>query len=56
MSERRPKSLGRDGITVIVNHERAFRAREVTQPTDTDRDRAQALLPNLLDRLADRPR
>ena len=56
MIERRPRSLGRDGITVMVNHDRALRAREVEQPTKADRQRADAALPALLDQLAGRRR
>lgn len=56
MNERRAKNLGRDGITVMVNHDRALRAREISQPTQSDRDRAQEALPALLDRLAGRRR
>ena len=56
MIERRPRSLGRDGITVMVNHDRALRAREIAQPTKADRQRADAALPALLDQLAGRRR
>lgn len=56
MTDRRPRSLGRDGITVMVNHDRALRAREVAQPTKADRERADAALPALLDQLAGRRR
>ncbi len=43
--------MGRDGITIMVNHDRAMRAREVSQPTEADRRRAKDALPSLLPRL-----
>lgn len=50
----RPKSLGRDGISIMVNHDRALRAREVSQPSEADQQQAREALPSLLDRLAGR--
>ncbi|MGB3954338.1 MAG: hypothetical protein WBL05_03485 [Brooklawnia sp.] len=52
----RTRQLGRDGITVMVNHDRALRAREVALPTQADKDRAEALLPAMLDRVNGRRR
>ncbi len=57
MAEReRVRRLGRDGITVMVNHNRALRAREVSQPTAADRAKAVDALESLLARLAGRRR
>ncbi|WP_316667416.1 hypothetical protein [uncultured Propionibacterium sp.] len=46
----RRRGLGRDGITVMVDHERALRAREISRPGEALRRRAAAELPDLLAR------
>lgn len=50
------RPLGRDGITIMVNHDRALRAREISQPTAADREQAAEALPALLNRLNGRRR
>lgn len=47
----RPKSLGRDGITVMVNHDRALRAREQPRPSADEMAKADATLASLLARV-----
>ncbi|MBE6477234.1 MAG: hypothetical protein E7Z97_04060 [Propionibacteriaceae bacterium] len=50
----RRRGLGRDGITVMVNHDRALRAREISRPGETIRTRAAGELPALLARATGR--
>lgn len=51
---RERKGLGRDGITVMVNHDRALRAREISRPGEAVRDQAAGELPDLLARVRGR--
>ena len=44
------RGLGRDGITVMVNHERALRAREISRPGEAARSEAAGELSELLAR------
>ncbi|MGO4956139.1 hypothetical protein ACTQ49_02510 [Luteococcus sp. Sow4_B9] len=50
------REFGRDGVTGLVNADRALRAREVSRPTTTDRDAARGVVEALLARATGRRR
>lgn len=60
MSERphhdRPREFGRDGVSGLVNTDRALRAREVSKPTSGDHQAAERVLESLLARVQGRRR
>lgn len=45
-----PREFGRDGISGMVNRDRSIRAREVSQPSQSDYAGAEQILPRLLAR------
>ncbi|MGI5950323.1 MAG: hypothetical protein ACOX61_00540 [Brooklawnia sp.] len=50
----RPSALGRDGITVMLNHDRVVRVREVSQPTPADQAAASEAVEARMARLSPR--
>ncbi len=51
-----PRDFGRDGISSLVTHDRALRAREVSRPRPEDEAEAEAAAEAMLKRLGRRPR
>ena len=51
-----PRDFGRDGISGLVSHDRALRAREVSRPQAEDEADALAGAEAMLRRLGTRPR
>lgn len=52
----RRREFGRDGISGLVDTDRALRAREVSRPTEEDRRRAEEVLAFLVARAQGRRR
>lgn len=50
------REFGRDGISGLVNADRAVRAREVSRPGEQDRLQAELVLDSLLRRVSGRRR
>ncbi len=54
--DERAREFGRDGISGMVNADRAVRAREVSRPAPSDRQAAELVLDSLLRRASGRRR
>lgn len=49
-----PRDFGRDGVSGLVDGDRAMRARDVSRPRPSDDQAAEAALPDLLARVEGR--
>ncbi|MBA8796088.1 hypothetical protein FHX74_003729 [Friedmanniella endophytica] len=51
-----PRDFGRDGVSGLVDHDRAMRARDVSRPSAADEDAAAAVIDDLIARASGRRR